>query len=128
MEQTQGTEKLIKLLRAGEEGEDEGEGGVSAIQESTATPDEMILLANCDLDEIIERNILLPRLAFYTEVCKIVLDTLRQNSKLLSQYNIVANNLFSFCHRFKSNKEYKKLADTLSSHYQQLIKAKKNPD
>ena len=90
IDQQEGTEKIIKLLRSGDEDEDEGEGGVSAIQESTATPDELIMLANCDLDEIIERNLLLPRLTFYTEVSKIILDTLRQNSKLLEQYNQVA--------------------------------------
>ena len=85
LEQAEGTEKLSKLLRAGEDGEEDGgEAGVSQIQESTATPDDMILLANCDLDEIIERNVLLPKLQFYTEVSKIILDTLRQNSKLLA--------------------------------------------
>ena len=97
-------------------------------QEMDATPEELILLANCDLDEIIDKNRLLPRIEFHTAVSKIILDTLRQNSKLLHLYNLVASSLFSFCYKFKCQREYRRLAETLHNHYQQLEKAKKNPE
>jgi len=49
-----------------------------------------MLLANCDMDLINEKYRLLPRVNFYTDVCKIILDTLRNNSKTLNIYNNVA--------------------------------------
>lgn len=85
-------------------------------------------MANCDLDEIIDKQRLIPKIDFHTSVTKIIMDTLRQNSKLLHLYNTVANNLFAFCLKFKSQREYRKLADTLNNHFQQLVKAKKNPE
>mmetsp|Transcript_26161 Transcript_26161/g.32706 ORF Transcript_26161/g.32706 Transcript_26161/m.32706 type:complete len:455 (+) Transcript_26161:453-1817(+) len=93
-----------------------------------ATPEELLLLANCELDEIIDKNRLIPKIDFHTQISKIILDTLRQNSKLLHVYNQVATNLFNFCQKFNSQREYKRLADTLHNHFQQLVKAKKNPD
>ena len=98
------------------------------IQENEATPEELILLANCDIEEITEKLEIVPKINFYTEVSKIILDTLRQNSKLLHLYNDVASNLFKFCMKFECKKEYKKLADVLHMHFQKLVKEKKNPD
>ena len=40
----------------------------------------------------------------------------------------MATNLFAFCHKFRCQREYRKLADTLHNHFQQLVKAKKNPE
>ena len=97
-------------------------------QEIDATPDELILLANCDLEDIIDKNRLIPRIDFHTSVTKMIMDTLRQNSKLLHLYNQVATSLFAFCHKFRCQREYRKLADTLHNHFQQLVKAKKNPE
>ena len=57
-----------------------------------------------------------------------IMDTLRQNSKLLHLYNKVATDLFAFSFKFGCQREYRRLADTLHNHYTQLVKAKKNPD
>ena len=97
-------------------------------QEIDATPEELILLANCELEDIIEKNKVIPKIDFHTSVTKMIMDTLRQNSKLLHLYNRVAQDLFVFCYKFSCQREYRKLADTLHNHYQQLVKAKKNPD
>lgn len=40
----------------------------------------------------------------------------------------MATSLFAFCHKFRCQREYRKLADTLHNHFQQLVKAKKNPE
>lgn len=93
-----------------------------------ATPEELLLLANCELDDIIDKNRLIPKIDFHTSVSKIILDTLRQNSKLLHVYNQVASQLFNFCQKFNSQREYRRLADTLHNHFQQLVKQKKNPE
>lgn len=82
-----------------------------------ATPEELLLLANCELDDIIDKNRLIPKIDFHTSVSKIILDTLRQNSKLLHVYNQVATQLFNFCHKFNSQREYRRLADTLHNHF-----------
>lgn len=52
-----------------------------------ATADDLILLANCDIELIVERNEHLPRITFFVETYKIILETLRQNSRLLELYN-----------------------------------------
>jgi len=82
-----------------------------------ATPEELLLLANCELEDIIDKNRLIPKIDFHTAVAKIILDTLRQNSKLLHLYNHVATKLFEFCLKFNSQREYRRLAETLFSHY-----------
>ena len=74
-------------------------------------------MANCDLDEIVEQNKLIPRIDFYTSVSKMIMDSIKQNSKLLHLYNQVASHLFQFCLKFNSQREYRKLADTLHNHY-----------
>lgn len=38
---------------------------------------DIILLANCDIDDLEERERIMPRLMFYMETYKIILDTLR---------------------------------------------------
>ena len=82
-----------------------------------ATPEELLLLANCELEDIIDKNRLIPKIDFHTAVAKIILDTLRQNSKLLHLYNHVATKLFEFCLKFNSQREYRRLAETLFSLY-----------
>ena len=130
LEQSEGAEKLIKILNERESGPETGDNTQQAnvAQEIDATPEELLLLANCDLEEIIDKNRLIPRIDFFTSVCKIIMDTLRQNSKLLHIYNSAATHLFNFSSKFQSQREYKKLADTLHNHFQQLVKAKKNPE
>ena len=54
VESEHGTEKLIYLLSESEKTGQQAES-VAHIQESDATPEQLILLANCDLDEITEK-------------------------------------------------------------------------
>ena len=129
IEQTEGTEKIIKLLNVSEEDlEDGAAGGGEGVQAIDATPDELLLLANCDLDEIIEKNRLIPRLTFYMDVSKIILDTIKSNCKLMALYNQVATSMLQFCLKYKVKQSYKKISDTLHVHFMQLEKAKKNPE
>ena len=130
IEQTDGAEKLIKILGERESGPETADTTQQAnvAQEIDATPEELLLLANCDLEDIIDKHRLIPRIDFHTGVTKIIMETLRQNSKLLHLYNQVATSLFAFCLKFRCQREYRKLADTLHNHWQQLVKAKKNPE
>jgi hypothetical protein len=57
------------------------------VQEVDATPEELILLASCEMDMIEKKYEILPKINFYTEVCKIILDTLRHNYRTLEIYN-----------------------------------------
>lgn len=70
----------------------------------------------------------MPKINFYTEVCKTILDTLRQNAKLLDLYNSTAIKLFEMCCRYQSKKEFKKVSETLHAHFNQILKQAKNPD
>lgn len=85
IEAQEGVEKLTKLLS--DFSDSEGDVNHVVIQESDASPEDLILLANCDIDELQEKNRILPRIQFFIEVSKIILDVIRQNSKLLHLYN-----------------------------------------
>jgi hypothetical protein len=86
-------------------------------QSGDATPEHLLLLANCDLDELIERNTLLPKINFFLETYKIILDTLRQNSRLMELYNISATKLLDFCVKYKIKKEFLKVSEILHLHF-----------
>lgn len=115
IEDNEGVEKLQRLLADNDEA---SALDTAIIQEGEASPEELILLANCDVQEIAEKNRLLPRINFFVEVCRIILDTVRQNSRLMDLYNSVAVRLFEFCERFGCHREYRKLSDTLAAHFQ----------
>ena len=76
VENEHGTEKLIYLLSESEKTGQQADS-VAHIQENDATPEELILLANCDIEEITEKLDIVPKINFYTEVSKIILDPLR---------------------------------------------------
>jgi hypothetical protein len=86
IEAKEGVEK-ITLLLADDSSSDQQNTEQAVFQAGEATPDQLILLANCNLDELIERNRLLPRINFFLETYKIILETLRQNSRLIDLYN-----------------------------------------
>jgi hypothetical protein len=79
--------------------------------------------------ELIERKYeILPTLNFYTDVSKIILDTLRHNCRTLEVYNMVAIKFFEFCTRFQCRKEFIRLSETINAHYTQIMKAQKQPE
>ena len=84
IENSSGTEKLTRLLS---DASDSKHIEQAVFQAGDACPEELILLANCDIDELIQRNSLLPKINFFIETYKIILDTLRQNSRLIDLYN-----------------------------------------
>jgi translation initiation factor 3 subunit A len=85
----------------------------------------LILLANCDLLELEEKNRILPKVMFFIEVSKIILDVIRQNCRLLHLYNQVAISLFQFAEKYNCRKEYIRLSDMLHAHFLQIQKAHK---
>lgn len=86
------------------------------------------MLANCDLDELQEKNRILPKIQFFIEVSRSILDVIRQNCKLLHLYNQVAIALFQFAEKFNCRKEYIRLSDLLHSHFQAIQKSHKMQD
>ena len=87
------------------------------LNEQDATADELLLMAYSSMDYLEEKNQILPRANFYLETCKNILDTLRSNSKLLEFYNDTARKIFTFCEKYKSKKEYRRISETLHSHF-----------
>jgi hypothetical protein len=74
----------------------------------------------------VERSRLLPKITFFLETYKIILETLRQNSRLLDLYNKSATRLFTFCAKYKCKKEFKKVSETLHAHFQYIVKSGKS--
>lgn len=67
-------------------------------------------------------------ITFFIEVCKIILDTLRQNSKMIDFYNQTATRVFDFCAKYRYRLEYTRVAETLHNHFNQIIKQSKHPE
>jgi hypothetical protein len=80
-------------------------------------PDDLLFIANCQFDQVLEKGKIMPSINFFIEVCKIILDTLRQNSKLLDFYNTTAMKCFDFCAKYNYKSEYQKISETLHSHF-----------
>jgi hypothetical protein len=83
LENEQGLESLQKIVSDFYE----KAGADAVVQEVDATPEELILLASCEMDMIEKKYEIFPKINFYTEVCKIILDTLRHNWRTLEIYN-----------------------------------------
>ena len=66
------------------------------IAEQEATSDELLLMAYTGMDQLEEKHKIQPRAAFFLDICKSILDTLRSNSKLLEFYNNTARKIFSY--------------------------------
>lgn len=82
IEENEGEEKLRSILS-----EDSSQNIAFLSGEGDVNPEDLILMANCQFQEVEEKNRLMPNINFFIEVCKIILDTLRQNSKMLDFYN-----------------------------------------
>ena len=67
----------------------------------------------------------MPSVTYFTDVCKIILDSLRSNSKMLDFYNSTAQKMFDFCVKYNYKKEYLKVSDTLHIHFIQILKQSK---
>ena len=85
--------------------------------EGPASADELLLMAYTGIDHVIEKNKILPRASFFLEVSKQILDTLRSNSKLLDFYNDTARKVFNFCKKYRNRKEFRRISETLHSHF-----------
>ena len=88
-------ETLVKYLSDAPEHED------LHLNEQDSTADELIFLAYTSLDALEEKNAIEPKAAFFLDISKTILDTLRSNSKLLEFYNDTARKVFAFCKKYK---------------------------
>lgn len=70
----------------------------------------------------------MPRISFFLDTFKIILDTIRQNSRLLDLYTQCATKLFEFCFKYKSKKEYLRVSEMLHMHFQYILKYTKQPE
>lgn len=128
-EQTEGGEEKLKQLLSG--AGDSQQQGVSAFLSgdlAEINPDELILMANCSFELIEVKQDLMLKVSFFIDVCKIILDTLRQNSKMLEFYNRTAQGIFDFCSKYNFRIEYTRVSETLHSHFNQILKQSKHPE
>jgi hypothetical protein len=130
-EEENGFDKLKQLLGGANSEEDADTQAVSAFlsgDQAELNPEELMLLANCNFEQVESKQSLMNRVAFFIDVCKIILDTLRQNSKMIDFYNQTAQRVFDFCCKYNYRVEYVRVAETLHSHFNQIIKISKHPE
>ena len=121
LEKKYGKEKLMKYIS------DDSTQEHFSYNEQDSTADELIFLAYTGLDALEEKNQIEPSVSFFLDISKNILDTLRSNSKLIEFYNDTARKMFNFCKKYKSSKEYKRVSETLHSHFNQIMKLDREP-
>ena len=84
-EEAQGEARLRQILS-----EDSAQSLAFASGDGELNPEDLLFAANCQLEQVQEKARVMPSVTFFVEVCKIILDTLRQNAKLLDFYNLTA--------------------------------------
>lgn len=92
------------------------------------SPEDLIYQANCCMEDIEEKDEVMPNVQYLFEIYKAIMDSLRQNSKMLDFYNSTVQRAFEFCRKYRCRREYKKISDSLHSHFAQIIKHGKMPE
>lgn len=96
--------------------------GVTMVNKFEMATDDYLLMAYTHMDTYEKKSKVIPRINFFIDTFKNILDTLRSNHKLLQFYNDSARKVFKFCEKYKNKKEYRKISDTLHSHFNQILK------
>ena len=91
-------------------------------------PEEMLLLANCELEFLELSDDIWPKVHFCIDIYKILLDALRQNARLLEFYNDTARNAIKICLENNLTREFHTISDTIYSHLNQIIKNSKSEE
>jgi hypothetical protein len=89
-------DQLMKYLS------DNGSVDPLELNDHHSTSDELIFLAYTGIDSLAEKNKILPRVNFFLDISKNILDTLRSNSKLLDFYNETTRIIFNYCKKYQS--------------------------
>lgn len=72
--------------------------------------------------ERLEREILAPWLRFLWETYRTVLEIIRTNTRLEGLYRYTCEQAFDYCIKFERTNEFRRLAELLRLHLQQLLK------
>ena len=115
IEKEYGTKELQKIFS-------EESDQIITVNDHEASSDDLLLMAYTNLGTIKEKSRVMPHITFFVDTFKIILDTLRSNSKLLDFYNDTVRKVFKFCSKYKNKREYKKISETLHSHFNQIVK------
>lgn len=127
-EETEGEATLRKLLSGGDTQADSAVSAFLSADTAELNPEELILLANCNFEQVEAQQSLMNRVLYFIDVCKIILDTLRMNAKMLDFYNLTAQRVFDFCSKYNYKVEYTRVSETLHSHFNQILKLAKHPE
>lgn len=70
---------------------------VSTNQEMEVPTEDLLLLAYTGLDRLNQKNTVMPKVTYFLDIMKTLLDTLRSNSRFLEFYNDTTRKVFNFC-------------------------------
>ena len=76
-EEESGRGQLTQLLGGGADPQEQGVSAFLSGDLNELNPEELVKLANCNYEEIESKQVLMSKVTFFIDVCKIILDTLR---------------------------------------------------
>ncbi|KAJ1920091.1 eukaryotic translation initiation factor 3 subunit A [Tieghemiomyces parasiticus] len=93
--------------------------------EATESPESILMSAVSDEQDKdrTDRGIVTPWLKFLWESYRNVLDTLRNNARLETIYQAVANQALTFCLKFERKNEFRRLCEKLRTHLAAIVKS-----
>ncbi|KAJ3318694.1 eukaryotic translation initiation factor 3 subunit A [Boothiomyces sp. JEL0866] len=97
--------------------------------EAAETPESIMMntLSNEQSKDRTDRQVVTPWLRFLWEAYRTALDTLRNNARLESVYQEVANEAFAFCLKYDRKTEFRRLCETLRQHISSVAKYAHQP-
>ena len=118
-------EEKLAQVKAENLKDDKARDELARDMETEDSPEDLLLIAGGGTKTAEEKDKVAPAMKYLLDTYKLVLDTLRQNSKLLKLYSDTVTRAIDFCITYNRKTDFKRIGETLNSHLKQIIENEK---